>query len=287
VTQRTIDRSVVNVSGYLFTSLRPDSLQTLIKEKGDSLGIKGTVLLSIEGINCFFAGASENIAEFSEFLFTELEIPRFELKKSFSDYQPFKRFLVKIKKEIISTGREDLNPNIDPTPYITAEELKTLYDKNEDFIILDTRNDYEIKLGKFKNALDLEVSTFRKFIAKSASAPDEWRSKPVVTYCTGGIRCEKAALLLRRQGFENVRQLQGGILKYFENCGSNHYEGECFVFDRRIGVNANLIETDTTQCYACRSPLLPEDIESEYYVYEESCPYCKKLTKTEECSQPQ
>ena len=276
---KTIEGSIINVSGYLFTPLEPEKIQSLIKENGDALGIRGTVLLSKEGINCFVAGEEQNIIAFSDFLFNKAGIPSFELKRSYSDYAPFKRFLVKIKKEIISTGREDLDPNLEQAPYITAKELKKLYDNNEDFLILDTRNDYEIKLGKFKNAVDLNVSTFRKFVAKTDECPDEWKKKNVVTYCTGGIRCEKAALLLKKQGFENVKQLQGGILKYFEECGSENYEGECFVFDRRIGVSANLLETETVQCFACRSPLLPDDVESEYYVYEVSCPYCKKAKR--------
>jgi len=279
VTQRTVNSSITNLSGYIFTVLDPERIQHIIKEKGDSLGIKGTVLLSREGINTFFAGDEENAHSFAEFLFGEIKIPRFELKKSFSDYVPFARFLVKIKKEIISTGRDDLNPTLDQAPYIEAQELKQWYESQKEFIILDTRNDYEIKLGKFKNAQDLNVSTFRKFIAKANSIPSEWKKKPVVTYCTGGIRCEKAALLLKKEGFENVKQLQGGILKYFEECGNTHFEGECFVFDKRIGVNAHLLETDTTQCYACRSPLLPEDVESEYFIYEISCPYCKKAKR--------
>jgi len=277
VTQKTVDQSVINLSGYLFTVLDPEQIQTKIKSKGEELGVRGTVLLSDEGINCFFAGTDESTHALADYMFSpDVGIPRFELKKSFSDYIPFKRFLVKIKKEIISTGREDLNPNFDQAPYIDAKELKEWYESKKDFIILDTRNDYEIKLGKFKNAVDLDVTTFKKFIAKTDELPAEWKSKPVVTYCTGGIRCEKAALHLKKQGFENVKQLHGGILKYFEECGNNHYEGECFVFDKRIGVDANLLETESTQCYACRAPLVPKDLQSEYYFYGESCSYCKK-----------
>ncbi len=244
------------------------------------MNVRGTVLLSDEGINCFFAGEDTDVMRFADFLFSEGGIPRFELKKSYSDYIPFRRFLVKIKKEIIATGREDLNPNFDQAPYITAKELKEWYETAKDFIILDTRNDYEIKLGKFQNAADLGVSTFKKFIAKTSELPADWKSKPVVTYCTGGIRCEKAALLLKKEGFENVKQLHGGILKYFEECGNKYYDGECFVFDKRIGVDANLTETETVQCYACRAPLLPEEVESEYYIYEVSCPHCKKSKKS-------
>lgn len=277
MTQKTVDQSIINLSGYLFTELKPEIIQPKIKQKGEELGVRGTVLLSEEGINCFFAGDSENTHHLAEYMFSsEIGIPRFELKKSFSDYIPFRRFLVKVKKEIITTGRDDLNPNFEQAPYISAKELKEWYDLEKDFLILDTRNDYEIKLGKFKNAIDLDVTTFKKFIAKTDELPEEWKSKPVVTYCTGGIRCEKAALHLQKKGFTNVKQLHGGILKYFEECGNNHYEGECFVFDKRIGVDARLLETDTTQCYACRAPLLPEDLRSEFYFYGESCPYCKK-----------
>ena len=277
MTVRSVEKNIVNLSGYLFTPLDPHALQVLIREEGSALDVKGTVLLANEGINCFVAGTPESLEQFREVLFKKAAIPEFELKKSFSDYQPFKRFLVKVKKEIISTGRDDLHPELAQAPYIDSKELKKLYDEKKDFIILDTRNDYEIELGKFKDAVDLNVTSFRRFIAKVEEMPEEWKSKTVVTYCTGGIRCEKAALFMQQKGFQDVRQLDGGILKYFEECGSEHYEGECFVFDKRIGVDASLIETDTTQCYACRAPLLPEDVKSPYYVMGESCPKCKKI----------
>ncbi len=277
MTVRSVQKNIINLSGYLFTPLEPQVLQPLIKEEGIALNVKGTVLLSNEGINCFVAGTPDSLEKFSEILFKKAAIPQFELKKSYSDYQPFKRFLVKVKKEIISTGRDDLHPELAKAPYIDSKELKKFYDEKKDFIILDTRNDYEIELGKFKNAVDLNVTSFRRFIAKVDEIPEEWKAKTVVTYCTGGIRCEKAALFMQQKGFQDVRQLHGGILKYFEDCGNEHYEGECFVFDKRIGVDASLIETDTTQCYACRAPLLPEDVKSPYYVLGESCPKCKKL----------
>jgi UPF0176 protein len=279
---RSVEKNIINLSGYLFTPIRaPLELQPLIKEAGIAREVKGTVLLSEEGINCFVAGTEESLKSFEEFLFTQTGIPSFELKKSYSDYQPFSRFLVKVKKEIISTGREDLLPHKEQAPYIEAKELKKLYDQKADFIVLDTRNDYEIELGKFKDAKDLGVSTFRKFIAKIDSIPQEWKNKTVVTYCTGGIRCEKAALLLKNMGFDKVQQLKGGILKYFEECGNEHYEGECFVFDKRIGVDASLIETDAIQCFACRAPLQPADTASPYYIYEKSCPKCKKEKREE------
>lgn len=274
MTIKAVEKNIHNLSGYLFTKLDAHSLQPIIKENGSSIGVRGTVLLSDEGINCFVAGTEDQLNSFSQFLFNEAKIPEFELKKSFSDYVPFARFLVKVKKEIISTGRDDLLPYEETAPYIESKELKEWYDSKKDFVILDTRNTYEIKLGKFKDAVDLGVTTFRKFVAKVDEIPEEWKSKPVVTYCTGGIRCEKAALLLKRKGFEEVRQLKGGILKYFEECGPEHYEGECFVFDKRIGVDPSLAETATTQCYACRAPLKGHDVQSEFYKLGESCPYC-------------
>ena len=222
-------------------------------------------------------GEERALAEFSRYLFLDLKIPEFELKKSFSDYPPFKRFLVKVKKEIIATGITSLNPTTEKAEYIDPHALRELYANNQDFVILDTRNDYEIALGKFRNSKNLGVTSFRKFIAKLEDLPGDWANQTVVTYCTGGIRCEKAALLLKRRGFKDVKQLRGGILKYFEDCGSENFEGECFVFDKRIGVDAGLSETSTTQCYACRAPLLPDDLKSEFYVYGKSCGSCKKI----------
>ncbi len=195
-------------------------------------------------------------------------------KESESEGIPFRRFLVKVKKEIISMGRPDVRPAEFTAPYIEPADLKKWYDEKKEFVIIDTRNRYETRVGTFDNAIDLDLQRFRDFPAKVQEMPQEWRQKPVVTFCTGGIRCEKAAAVLAKEGFENVYQLKDGILGYFEEVGGDYWDGECFVFDDRIGVDPNLKETDTIQCLNCRSPLTLEEQKSEHYKFKISCPYC-------------
>ena len=263
---------MINVSAYLFTTLSEDRLPELKKEllqRANALSLKGTILLSTEGINTFFSGTPDAVEEFKSFLTGFDDFVSLPFKDSASEQQPFTRMLVRIKKEIISMGVETVVPHHHTAPYITAEELKTAYESDEPPIVLDTRNDYEIQLGKFNDALELNIKSFRDFPEAIKQLPDDIKSKKIVTYCTGGIRCEKAAELMQQNGFKDVHQLEGGILKYFETCGADHYQGECFVFDKRVGVNSQLEETDTKQCFACRMPLTIED-QKDY----PTCPYC-------------
>lgn len=238
------------------------------------LGLKGTILLSEEGINMFLAGSAEAI----ETILTEIrQIPGLEglaAKYSESDHQPFSRMLVKIKKEIIAFGVGDLRYEEFDHQKLKPAELKQWYDEGREFLILDTRNDYEIKLGTFKGAIDLNIQTFRQFPAVSRNMPEEWKKKPIVTFCTGGIRCEKAGPFLEKIGFEQIYQIDGGILKYFEECGGAHYDGDCFVFDHRVGLDPSLHESEVAKCFACQSPLTPEEMEDPRYVFGKSCPFC-------------
>ncbi|NCN27264.1 sulfurtransferase [bacterium] len=278
-----VDQNILNVAGYRFFKLsNPQEVRESLKTFSRELGVKGTVLLGPEGVNLMIAGTPEQIKIFQKHLHEELKFPLFEYKKSWSNRQPFSRMLVKVKPEIVTTGHEDINPADFTGSYLSPKELKKWLDEERDIVFLDTRNDYEVHLGKFSKAQDLEVKSFRDFLSKVGSFPEAIKKKPVVTYCTGGIRCEKAtAIMLKKQGFEEVYQLEGGILKYFEDCGKEHWQGECFVFDRRVGVDPSLKETETLQCYACRSPIVKEDQKSEYYVPEKSCPYCKRMKKSD------
>ena len=263
-----------NVSCYRFVDLNKKSLPNLQKdilEKAQSLDLKGTVLLSTEGINLFVSGFEENIQQFWEFLNAMKPFENLEFKLSASGHKPFTRMLVRIKKEIIAMGCDEIKPGKKTAPHLATKELKKWYQEKKDMLVLDVRNDYEISLGAFDQAKDLDIHTFRAFPEKVKQLLKEHKSRPIVTYCTGGIRCEKAAQYMLDEGFEEVYQLEGGILKYFENEGGDHYNGECFVFDKRTAVNAKLEETATKQCYACRAPIA-KDYQSE----DEICPHCGK-----------
>ncbi len=266
---------IVNVSAYLFVSLddlpeRRERLRTLCK----NLGLKGTILLSTEGINLFVAGERAAVDGLLAEFRADPQLCNLEVKESVSDHQPFNRMLVKIKKEIIAFGVPGIDPAKATSKRISAEELKTWFDEKRPFTLLDTRNDYEFTLGTFEGAVPIGVDSFRDFPAAVDRLPETMKQEPIVTFCTGGIRCEKAAPYLERCGFSDVYQLDGGILKYFELCGQQHYRGECFVFDKRVALDGNLLETDTALCFACQRTLIAEDQASEHYVMGESCPYC-------------
>ena len=149
-----------------------------------------------------------------------------------------------------------------------------MLDDGEEVLILDTRNEYECRIGTFEDAMELDIRSFRDFPRAISEMPDELKDKPVVMCCTGGIRCEKASVVMMEAGFSNVKQLKGDILGYFEEVGGAYWNGDCFVFDRRVAVNPNLEETEVVQCYACREPLLVEEQENSEYVIAKSCPYC-------------
>ncbi|MFM7593848.1 MAG: rhodanese-related sulfurtransferase, partial [Isosphaeraceae bacterium] len=266
---------IVNIAAYQFAQLRElKPLRERLLNQCRSLGIKGTILLSEEGINLFLAGTESSI----EGILDEIrQIPGLEslaAKFSESDHQPFSRMLVKIKKEIIAFGVGGLKYEEYGHQKLKPAELKQWFDEGRDFILLDTRNDYEIKLGTFKGAIDMKIQHFRQFPAVSRNLPEDWKKKPIVTFCTGGIRCEKAGPFMESIGFENIYQIDGGILKYFEDCGGAHYEGDCFVFDDRVGLDPSLHESDAAKCFACQSPLTPEEMADARYEFGRSCPYC-------------
>lgn len=236
--------------------------------------LKGTILLAPEGINLFVAGEHLAIEELVIELRRKPGLGNLHPKYSQSDEQPFNRMLVRLKKEIIAFGVEGIDPGHHTSPRLPAAELKQWLDEGREVVLYDTRNDYEVKLGSFKNALPAGIQHFRDFPEAVARLPEKMKQTPVVTFCTGGIRCEKAAPFMEKMGFKNVYQLEGGILKYFEEVGSDHYDGECFVFDQRVGVDPALRESGSVVCYACQTPLTAEEVEDPRYVAGESCPYC-------------
>ncbi|WP_423062949.1 rhodanese-related sulfurtransferase [Candidiatus Paracoxiella cheracis] len=266
--------NIINIAAYKFVTLTENDLPKLriaLREEAMQCNLKGTILLSLEGINLILAGLHDDIEAYKAYLESFESFQGLVYKESVSDYKPFTRMLVRVKKEIISMGREEIKPEHETAPRISPEEFKRWYEEKRDMVVLDTRNDYEVALGTFDEAIDLNLETFRGFPDAVDLLPAWMKEKPIVTFCTGGVRCEKGAELMRKKGFKNVYQLDGGILSYFEKCGGEHYHGECFVFDHRVAVDTKLNETATTQCYACRSPLTVEEQTSKI------CPYCQHI----------
>ena len=266
---------ITNIAAYKFARL--DALKPLrerLLAQCREWELKGTILLSTEGINLFVAGGRDKI----EALLGELRgirgLEELTPKYSESEEQPFTRMLVRIKKEIIAFGVEGIDPATRTSPKLSARTLRRWLDEGRPITLLDTRNDYEVKLGTFKGARTLDIGHFRQFPGAVENLPEEMKTQPVVMFCTGGIRCEKAGPFMEREGFQNVFQLDGGILKYFEECGGAHYEGECFVFDQRVGVDPALKETESSQCYACQTPLTEHELKDVRYEPGKSCPYC-------------
>jgi UPF0176 protein len=269
--------AVTNISSYRFAPLSDlkESRERLIANC-KAWGLKGTILLSTEGINLFVAGASDSIDRLMGLLRTIPGLETLEAKFSESDTQPFNRMLVRIKKEIISFGFESIRPAEYTSRKIAANELKKWLDEGKPVTLLDTRNDYEVKLGTFRNAIIPNIDTFRQFPDAVRKLPEELKNQPVVMFCTGGIRCEKAGPFMEMEGYNDIYQLDGGILKYFEEVGGDHYDGECFVFDQRVGVDPALKETDTAVCYSCQAPLDAVEQEDPRHVPGVSCPHCFK-----------
>ena len=268
------DHMFVNIAGYRFVDLPDrDSLREPFRQKCNSLGLKGTILLSHNGINFSLAGKKESIDEYTLFLEEDERLRGIPTHVSNSDYQPFRRMLVRLKREIISLGIDEIRPADNEANYIQPIEFKRWLDEGRDMIVLDTRNDYELRVGTFENAVDLDIKSFRDF----PNAVEELgydKSTPVVMFCTGGIRCEKASIVMERKGWEEVYQIKGGVLGYFRATGGSHWNGDCFVFDQRVALDKNLHEADHEMCFKCREPLSPEDLESDKYSVEEYCPFC-------------
>jgi len=233
------------------------------------------LLLAHEGINGTIAGKPEDIRAILAYLRQDPRLADLEHKESWADSHPFYRMKVKLKKEIVTMGVPEVDPNLVVGTYVKPEDWNAII-SDPDVIVLDTRNDYEVHIGTFKGAVDPKTTTFREFPKYVAENLDKTKHKKVAMFCTGGIRCEKASSYMKQQGFEEVYHLQGGILKYLETVPKEQslWEGDCFVFDQRVAVKHGLEVGDHDQCYACRMPLTKEEMQSEQYEAGISCPYC-------------
>ena len=269
------NRKVVNIAGYRFIDLDDrDELREPFLKRCEDLNLKGTILLSPNGINFSLSGSQESIDGYLEFLESDERFIGIPLKVTYNDYQPFRRMLVRLKKEIISLGMDDIRPSEFTGPNIKPAQFQEILDKEEEVIVLDTRNDYEVRVGTFKNAINLNIPSFRDFPEAVSKLPEDYKKKPIVMFCTGGIRCEKASAVMLKSGFENVKQLEGGVLDYFKDTDASHWDGDCFVFDDRVAVDRGLNETDYVMCYSCREPLTKEEVRSPDYKVDDYCPYC-------------
>lgn len=234
--------NILNIAAYRFVALdRLPQLRAAYQARGAALGLKGTVLVAGEGINLFLAGAAANLEAFLETLRSDARFAGIEVKRSWSSEQPFKRLRVKIKREIVAMHRPEINPSEMPAP----RELRRWLDEGRTVTLLDTRNQFEVDLGTFENAFSLGLKSFSEFPRATPALSVALKDEPIVTFCTGGIRCEKAAPWLISQGFREVYQLDGGILNYFEQCGGAHFRGECFVFDERVALDSGLRQADS------------------------------------------
>ena len=231
----------VNLSAYRFVTLRDlPALQKRLRAHCRAKDILGTIYLSEEGININVVGTQEATDAFQAYMARDPRFRDLPFKASVSDFKPFSKLVIKLRPEIITFKRDDIKPEDETVPTISAKELKALYDNKEDFVIIDTRNDFEYDYGTFDNAINPNIERFTDFPAAVARMPEQYKEKKVVIYCTGGVRCEKAGPAMTQQGYKDVYQLDGGILKYFEECGGEHYHGSCFVFDDRVALNSDL-----------------------------------------------
>nr|WP_315226365.1 sulfurtransferase [uncultured Albidiferax sp.] len=242
--------SILNISAYKFVPL-PDApaLRDLLHGWATGLQLKGTILLAGEGINLFLAGPDTAVRGFIARLHADPRFADIAPKESWSATQPFKKMLVKVKNEIIRMDHPAIQPSSGRAPAVDAATVKRWLDQGVDdqgrpVVTLDTRNAFEVDHGTFTGAIDWRIDKFSQFPAALREHKAELQGKTVVSFCTGGIRCEKAAILMREEGLDHVYQLEGGILKYFEETDGAHYQGSCFVFDERRTLEADLSASD-------------------------------------------
>ena len=280
VPQPPADRPVVIVALYKFTSLPQfEKLRPPLQTAARKAGVRGTLLLAHEGINGTLAGSREAIGSFLERLERVSAIGALEVKFSFAEEQPFYRMKVRLKKEIVTLGQPAVDPTNTVGTYVDPADWNRLID-DPDTLVIDTRNDYEVSIGTFENAVNPETSSFRDFADfvedKLKPLIKDKKPKNIAMFCTGGIRCEKSTSYLLQEGFENVFHLKGGILKYLETIPQDNskWQGECFVFDGRVSVGHDLQPGSYDMCHACRMPLSSEEKQHPAYRPGVSCPKC-------------
>ena len=237
--------------------------------------VRGTLLLAPEGINGTIAGPRSGIDAVLGYLKQDPRLAALSHKESTCDHPPFRRTKVRMKREIVTMGVEDIDPEHAAGTYVKPADWNALI-QDPDVTVIDTRNDYEVELGSFQGAIDPRTTSFRQFPDYARAHLDPKTHRKVAMFCTGGIRCEKATAYLKHIGFEEVYHLQGGVLKYLEEVPAEQstWRGECFVFDERVSVGHGLTPGPYKLCYACRMPISEADRLSEHYIKGISCPRC-------------
>ena len=244
---------ILNISAYKFVPLSDTAaLRATLNDRALALGLKGTVLLAEEGINLFLAGAADAVRGFVRQLATDERFVDLAPKESWSATQPFGKLLVKVKREIIRMNHPAIQPASGRAPAVDSATVKRWLDQGHDdagrpVVTLDTRNAFEVEHGTFEGAIDWRISKFTEFPDALQAHKADLAGKTVVSFCTGGIRCEKAAIYMREAGLDSVYQLDGGILKYFEETGGAHFKGNCFVFDEREALDPSLAAVRTVE----------------------------------------
>ncbi|MDO9104428.1 MAG: rhodanese-related sulfurtransferase [Methylovulum sp.] len=269
---------------YKFVTL--ENFQTLRQPLHDVMEenqVRGTLLLAHEGINGTVAGSRYAVDTLLDWLRNDPRLSDIDYKESHTEHMPFNRAKVKLKKEIVTMGVEGIDPKRVVGTYVSPKDWNKLISE-PDLILVDTRNDYEYKVGTFKNALNPNTVSFREFPRYVQENLSPERHKKVAMFCTGGIRCEKSTAFMKEQGFAEVYHLKGGILKYLEEVPSEEsmWEGECFVFDERVTVNHQLEKGQYEQCNACRMPITEADKVSDKYQHGISCPHCYDIASAEQ-----
>ncbi|KAA0020400.1 rhodanese-related sulfurtransferase [Salinicola corii] len=270
------DPAIVVAALYQFVTLDDfEALREPLFAQMQRLDVKGTLLLANEGINGTVSGTRESIDALLGWLKRDPRFAELGHKESYCDAHPFYRTKVKLKREIVTMGVPDVDPNRRVGTYVEPEQWNELIDDPE-VLVIDTRNDYEVAIGSFEGAVDPRTKSFREFPEYVRQHYDPSRHKKVAMFCTGGIRCEKASSFMLNEGFEEVFHLKGGILSYLERVpeAQSRWRGDCFVFDNRVTVRHDLSEGEFEQCHACRMPISTADQSSDKYTPGISCPHC-------------
>jgi len=264
------------INGYRFVPIDAPQLPELrasLYALASKLDLHGTILLAPEGVNVALCGKNEAVDALIEAFEAYEPLAGMTFKIMPHDTFIFRRLVVKVKPQIIVFEDNALDPTQEGNKRIMPKQLKTWLDEGKDFVLLDTRNQFEVAFGTFDQAKTLPVRRFRGF-CRALEASDIDKNVPVVTFCTGGVRCEKVVPYMRKQGYQNGYQLEGGIFNYFKEVGNAHWQGECFVFDYRTALDANLRATGTVQCRVCYGPVSLEAQEDNRYEAGVSCPVC-------------
>lgn len=261
---------------YKFVPLtEPAQLRQQLLDTCGQLALRGTVLLAPEGLNATIAGSRQGIDQLLSFLRQHPAIGDFLHQEAVAETAPFERMKVKLKREIVTLGLPEVNPNDQVGTYVEPQDWNQVI-ADPEVVLVDTRNDFEVELGTFRGAVNPHTHSFRQLPEYVSNHLDPAKTKKVAMFCTGGIRCEKATAYMLQQGFEQVYHLKGGILNYLKTVPqvNSLWQGECFVFDERVAVDHNLEPGDYDLCLGCGHPISPADKASPHYEAGITCPHC-------------